>query len=370
MILSSLKLKNFRIHIDIELEFSGNLNYIVGNNGLGKTSILESIYYLCTTKSFDAKNDSEVVNFGKENFEVDGKFSNLTEDEVRVMYVLKESKKYFYMNGKQINRTSEIIGKFPVVLLSPADHSITLGVPGERRKFIDSVISQASSTYLNNLMDYNRTLRHRSSLLSKIKENRSSISYDELDAWTHRLVETGTELIEHRISFVHTFISYVKDSYMRIMNEEEHPAIEYFYLNGIKKEDIKKQFISQLKEKREEELRRAKNVVGPHRDDFVFYFNGKNLRTFGSQGQHKTFQTVLRFAEFFYLKDVTGKKPIFLLDDVFGELDASRANKISDYLKEVGQTFVTLTDFGNFKFLKKDSDDRLIKLGNGVVSYA
>ncbi|MCG6915514.1 DNA replication and repair protein RecF, partial [bacterium BMS3Abin03] len=109
---------------------------------------------------------------------------------------------------------------------------------------------------------------------------------------------------------------------------------------------------------------------GPHRDDFIFYINDKNLRTFGSQGQHKTFQTVLRFAEFFYLKDITGKTPIFLLDDVFGELDASRAHKISDYLKEVGQTFVTLTDFGNFKFLKKDNDDKLIKLGDGVLSYA
>ena len=370
MVLHSLKLKNFRIHIDIELEFSGNLNYIVGNNGLGKTSILESIYYLCTTKSFDAKSDSEVVNFGKENFEIDGMFSDLTEDKVRVMYAVNESKKYFYLNEKQINRSSEVIGRFPVVLLSPADHSITLGVPGERRKFIDSVISQASSTYLNNLMDYNRTLRHRSSLLSKMKENRSNISSDELDAWTHRLVETGTELIEHRISFINTFISYVMDSYKRIMNDDEQPGIDYFYLNGLNQEDIKEQFIGLLKEKREEELRRATNVVGPHRDDFIFYINGKNLRTFGSQGQHKTFQTVLRFAEFFYLKDTTGKTPIFLLDDVFGELDASRANKISDYLKEVGQTFVTLTDFGNFKFLKKDEDDRLIKLGNGVFSYA
>ena len=370
MVLSSLKLKNFRLHNFIELEFSGSLNYIVGNNGLGKTSVLESIYYLCTTKSFNVKSDSEVVRFGEEIFEIDGKFSDLTEDKVRVVYDINDSKKYFYLNEKQINKSSEIIGRFPVVLLSPADHSITAGTPGERRKFIDSVISQASSTYLKNLLDYNRTLKHRSSLLTKIKEHRSGMMMDELEAWTERLVETGTELIEHRISFTETFIGYVKESYKKIMNDEEQPGIEYNYLNGSDQKNIKEKFTNLIKEKRDEELRRATNLVGPHRDDFIFYFNNKNLRTYGSQGQHKTFQTVLRFAEFFYLKDVTGKTPIFLLDDVFGELDASRANKISDYLKNVGQTFVTLTDFGNFNFLKKDSDDRLIKLGSGTFSYA
>lgn len=370
MVLSSLKLKNFRLHNFIELEFAGSLNYIVGNNGLGKTSVLESIYYLCTTKSFNVKSDSEVVKFGEENFVIDGTFTGLTNDKVRVVYDINDSKKYFYLNEKQINRSSEIIGKFPVVLLSPADHSITIGTPGERRKFIDSVISQASGTYLKNLLDYNRTLKHRSSLLTKIKENRYGVSIDELDAWTHRLVETGTELIEHRISFVKEFTGYVKESYKKIMNDKEQPDIEYYFLESLDQNGIKEQFTSLLKNKKEEELRRATNLVGPHRDDFIFYFNDKNLRTYGSQGQHKTFQTALRFAEFFYLKDITGKNPIFLLDDVFGELDASRANKISDYLKNVGQTFVTLTNFGNFNFLKKDSDDRLIKLGNGTFSYA
>jgi len=370
MVLSSLKLKNFRLHNNVELEFSGNLNYIVGNNGLGKTSVLESIYYLCTTKSFNVKSDSEVVKFGESNFEIDGIFSGLTKDKVKVVYDINESKKYYYLNEKQVNRSSEIIGKFPVVLLSPADHSITSGTPGERRKFIDSVISQASNMYLKNLLDYNRTLKHRSSLLTKMRENRNGISTEELNAWTHRLIETGTELIEHRISFIESFMDYVKESYKKIMNDEEQPGIEYYYLDGSDQKSIKEKFTNLIKEKREEELRRATNLVGPHRDDFIFYFNDKNLRTYGSQGQHKTFQTVLRFAEFFYLKDVTGKTPIFLLDDVFGELDASRANKISDYLKNIGQTFVTLTDFGNFQFLKKDNDDRLIKLGSGTFSYA
>jgi len=370
MVLSSLKLKNFRLHTDIELEFSENLNYIVGNNGQGKTSILESIYYLCTTKSFDAKNDNEVVMFGEESFEIGGRIVDLTEDNAKVIYDLNESRKYYFLNDKQINRSLEIIGKFPVVLLSPSDHSITLGVPGERRKFVDSVISQASNTYLKILLEYNRTLRHRSSLLSRMKEYRNKDVLEELDAWTTRLIETGAELIERRIAFVESFRSYVNESYYRIMTDKEQPGMEYYYLNGDKEKNVKNHFSKLIIEKREDELRRAANLVGPHRDDFIFSLNGKNLKTYGSQGQHKTFQAVLRFAEFFYLKNITSKTPVFLLDDVFGELDASRAHKISDYLKDVGQAFVTLTDFGNFTFLKKDENDKLLKLENGAVAYA
>ena len=369
MILSSLGIKNFRIHENVKFDFSGNLNYIVGGNGQGKTSILESIYYLCTTKSFDAKTDSEVVKFGEAFFEIVGKFTDKTDD-VRVIYDVSENKKVFSLNDKQLRRSSEIIGKFPVVLLTPGDHSITQGVPGQRRKFVDSVISQASNTYLQNLLDYNRTLKQRSSLLGRMREFKTNEMMQEFDAWTEKLIDTGTELIERRIKFIDDFRNYVNDSYYRIMNTKEQPSIEYSYLNGIKNLDVKNEFEKLLSEKKEAELRRAANLVGPHKDDFIFSINGINLKTYGSQGQHKTFQAVLRFAEFFYLKDITSKNPLFLLDDVFGELDAERAHKISDYLKDVGQAFITLTDFGNFSFLKKDEDDNLIKLNDGEVAYA
>jgi len=370
MILASIKLKNFRIHENVELKFAGNLNYIVGGNGQGKTSILESIYYLCTTKSFDAKADSEVVRFGKESFEIMGKFTDLTEDEVRVVYEKIEMKKFYLLNEKQLRKSSDVIGRFPVVMLTPADHSITQGIPGQRRRFVDSVISQASNTYLKNLLDYNRTLKQRSSLLGKLREYRSTEMMNEFEAWTEKLIETGTELIERRIKFIDKFRSYVSESYYRIMNEEEQPGIDYYYLNGFKDLKVKEHLIKLLREKKDDELRRAANLVGPHRDDFIFTINDINLKTYGSQGQHKTYQAVLRFAEFFYLKDITSKTPLFLLDDVFGELDAARAHKISDYLKEVGQAFITLTDFGNFSFLKKDRDDNLIKLNSGKVVYA
>ncbi len=369
MILTGLSLKNFRIHRDINLKFSETLNYIVGGNGKGKTSILEAAYYLCTTKSFSSK-DLEVVNFESRDFEIKGNFKDITEDKVRLYYSTEENRKYYFRNDRLISRSSQIIGSFPVVILTPADHSITQGSPAERRKFVDSVISQASSTYLDLLLDYNQTLKQRSAILNLLKENRSARLYNEFDAWTEKLIDSGIQLIKHRKEFLEKFNDYVSKSYEKIVEEKEIPSIQYFFLDGADLENLKVSFLKLLSDKKEEEIRRALNLVGPHKDDFIFSINGINLRSFGSQGQHKTFQTALRFAEFFYLNNATGKTPIFLLDDVFGELDAYRAGKISNYLKDVGQAFITLTDFADFSFLKRTENDSVIKLNDDQIVYA
>lgn len=367
MILISIHLKNFRIHTKTDLDFSSRLNYIVGGNGEGKTSILESIYYLCTTKSFIAKADSEVVKFGEDAFEIDGMFSDITGDRVKVIYTLSGNKKNYIQNNKNMSRSSEIIGNFPVVVLTPADHAITQGSPSERRKFVDSVISQASKTYLNLLLDYNKTLRQRSSLLTKMKENRQTNLSGEIEAWTEKLIETGTEVIKHRQRFINEFNDYIKVSYRVILENNEVPGITYSFLENYEANKIKDRFVRLIEERREDELRRATNLVGPHRDDYVLEINGINLRTYGSQGQHKTYQVVLRFAEFFYLKEITGKTPVFLLDDVFGELDTNRSIKISEYLREVGQAFITLTDFSNLSFLNIGKDDSVFRIHGGAI---
>jgi DNA replication and repair protein RecF len=370
MILSSISLKNVRNHADIQIQFEKKLNYIIGGNGKGKTTILESIYYLCTTKSSSTKTDAEAVRFGEEEFIITGFLEDITKNKVSVYYNIAESKKQYLMNDKQISRPSTIIGKFPVVMLSPADHAITQGTPGERRRFIDSVISQASNTYLNILIEYNRTLRQRSALLARFKESKDRSILTELNAWDERLVKNGTELIKHRMKFLSGFNSYLISAYYKVMGKEEIPAIRYIFLEDNKGGDIEESFYMLLEEYKESELKRAANLVGPHRDDFIFEINGENLRIYGSQGQHKTFQAALRFAEFFYLKDISGITPIFLLDDVFGELDSVRANKISGYLSEVGQAFITLTDFGNLSFLNIGDGDKIIKILDDGINYA
>lgn len=370
MILNSIRLKNFRIHKSTELQFSGRINYILGGNGEGKTSVLEAVYYLCTTKSFNARSDSEVVRFGEEDFEIDGVFTELTQDRVKFIYSLSENKKSYLQNNKNMPRSSEVIGKFPVVVLTPSDHAITQGSPSERRKFVDSVISQASDTYLGLLLDYNKTLRQRSSLLNRIRENHLKGLSPELDAWTERLIDTGTELINHRISFIKEFNEYIKNSYRVILENNEIPGIAYSFLDNYEEKDIRNRFVELIGERRDDELRRGANLVGPHRDDYILEINDINLRTYGSQGQHKTYQVVLRFAEFFYLKEITGKTPLFLLDDVFGELDTNRAIRISEYLSRVGQAFITLTDFSNLSFLSIGEEDKVFRIHGGTAANA
>jgi len=370
MILNNLELTNFRLHRHTKIKFSDQLNYIVGGNGQGKTSLLEAIYYLCTSKNLSQSKDQEVVSFGESFFNIRGNFSDLINNNVEVIYSVKENKKILNLDEKVIKRASNLIGKFPVVTLTPSDHSITMGAPADRRKFVDSVISQASNTYLKILIDYNKTLRQRSALLYQMKENYQPQLIDQLETWTESLVKLGSEIIEHRIKFVETFGEYIAESYKTIMNSVEVPGIEYKYLNETKEEDVYMSFKAELEKVKDQEIIRAKNLVGPHRDEFVFKVNNLDLRKYGSQGQHKTFQISLRFGEFFYLKDTLGKTPIFLMDDVFGELDAYRANKISEYMKKIGQAFITLTDFSNFEHLTKSEEDFVLNIKNGQVAYA
>ena len=370
MTIKSIDLLNFRLHKNTSLQFSEDLNYILGGNSQGKTSILEAIYYLCTTKSLSQASDSEVVSFNENCFDIKGRFRELTESRAQIYYSAEENKKSIFVDDKQIYKASVIIGKFPVVTLVQSDHAITIGAPAERRKFVDSVISQASETYLKILIEYNKILRQRSSLLSQIKEKNSYDLFEQLDAWTKMLITNGTEIVKHRFLFVKEFNKYVDESYRRVMDDLEKPQIQYRFLGEEDGTSVESNFEETLMQLREDELRRGTNLVGPHRDDFIFKINDIDLKKYGSQGQHKTFQIALRFAEFYYLGDTLSKAPIFLMDDIFGELDSFRARKISEYLKEIGQAFITITDLANMSFLSRSENDNIITVDKGTAVYA
>ncbi|PIW68945.1 MAG: DNA replication and repair protein RecF [Ignavibacteriales bacterium CG12_big_fil_rev_8_21_14_0_65_30_8] len=372
MKLLSIRLKNFRKHKETNLTFSKKLNFIVGSNGAGKTTILEGIYYLCTNRNFNTRNDSEVVFLGENNFEIEGKIKTKNENKVRVYYSLDNNKKTYLKNDKKINKTTEIIGSFPIVTLTPADLFLTKGFPGDRRKFFDSILCQASETYLKNLLDYNKTIKQRAALLFLLKNNSSNQLFNELESWNEKLIQSGIYLIKKRFGFINEFKKYVMNSYLEIMENEEKPNIVYSFLSSEEQNitNLEEKFRNQLKLKKEDELKRSVNLVGPHKDEFIFLLDNIELKKYGSQGQHKTFQIALRFAEFFYLKQLSGTTPMFLLDDVFGKLDSLRAKKISSYLRKVGQAFVTVTDLADFSFFDKQNDDKIIKVNEGVAKYA
>ena len=330
---------------------------------------MEAIYSLCTTKNYKGASDTDLTCFNEPGYEITGQFIGNTERKVRIVYSGDEGKRNYTLDGKTVFRGADVIGKFPVVLLTPDDHVLTQGSPADRRKFVDSVISQSSEYYLSLLMDYNRILKQRSVLLNLLRENRRSDYIEELEAWDSQLITCGTALIQYRQKFIGEFRTYVADAYRFIMENEELPEIQYPLLQKMTDTIDEAMFRDRLAARKEEEIRRASNLVGPHRDDFIFSINGKLLKTYGSQGQHKTFQVALRFAQFFYLKEKSASTPIFLLDDVFGELDTKRSVKISEYLREVGQAFITITDFSNYGFLSKLSGDCVLRVKNGTIAY-
>ncbi|MCX7874959.1 MAG: DNA replication and repair protein RecF [Melioribacteraceae bacterium] len=364
MVLKQIELQNFRLHKNTSLSFSDKLNLIIGGNGQGKTTILEAIYYLCTTKNLILASESDVVSLNENFFDTKGNFSDLVNNFSRIFFDLNKNKKSVFLNDKQISNSAEIIGKFPVVSLIQSDHSITLGAPADRRKFIDSVISQVSHTYLEILLEYNKILRQRSALLWKIKETNDRNLFDQLDAWTISLINAGVEIIKHRINFVNDFNEYLLKAYSQIVENLEIPKIIYKTITT-DFENIKENFIDEINSSRNDEIRRAANLVGPHRDDFIFYINDLELKRFGSQGQHKTFQIALRFGQFYFIKEKLMKAPIFLMDDVFGELDTYRSEKISYHLNEIGQSFITMTDFSRVEELNLKKDSNIIKVENG-----
>lgn len=200
-----------------------------------------------------------------------------------------------------------------------------------------------------------------------LRENYSSSFNDELEVWTERLINVGTKLIQARKKFVFEFNEYVKNVYLQILNGSENPMISYETIEHSSDDEISSSFRDELMCQRENEIRRATNLVGPHKDDFRFTINGISLRDFGSQGQHKTFQVALRFAEYFYLKNKLGKNPFFLLDDVFGHLDKERSQKISEHLGDLGQAFITLTNLSDITNLQKTSKDCVIEIKAGEV---
>ncbi len=370
MQLTKFRVHNFRNHLDTLLEFGDGVNVLVGDNGQGKTNIIEAISYLCLTKSFFAGGDAMVINFNQELFEVEGTFVSETgtTSDVRVAYDRQMAEKAYFINRKSLEPLSSVIGKFPVVICSPEHAPITSGSPMERRKFVDFVVSQSNPLYFQTLIGYRRALKQRNKVLFESRTVSDDIR-SLLEPWEDQLSEMGGELMRRREEFVKEFGSYIQAAYRQIVGSGEEPKITYRPSVERPGPDAGGDCAGLLREsfqiRRSEELRVGTTLVGPHRDEFSLTINGLDLRKFASQGQHKTFLVALKLAEFYYLKERCGEKPLLLLDDVFSELDKHRSEKLLDCVEHVSQTFVTSTapdvfekaiDFGgaNRKFMVHD----------------
>jgi len=347
MNVTRLLIKNFRNHAHTALEFDTGINALVGDNGQGKTSILEAISFLSLTKSFSTTNDETVVQLGKERFEIQGTITTDggIENCVCVTYTITPPGKQITINQTPPETLASVIGMFPIVVLSPENRSVTFGPPADRRKFMDLILSQMSSVYFSDLLEYRRVVRQRNKILSDARTREAD--WPEIIApWSVNLVKYGSRIIHRRRQFVDEFRQYVRHSYSDLVGDNEAPSIEYSGTvpdaNTI--ETISALMTSQVQERRGEEFRRGVTLVGPHRDELVLKINGVSVQKYASQGQHKTLLAALKLAEFFYMRERRNQVPIVLLDDVFSELDEHRSRRILDLVSGLGQTFVTATD--------------------------
>jgi DNA replication and repair protein RecF len=345
MFLNKLYLTRFRNYRDQNINFHSGTNILCGNNGQGKTNIIESIYYLALTKSFRTNNDQNLILSSESFFRIQGDFTTKQGRKLTsaIAFSASEGKRLNY-DHQRIQKFSDYIGSIPIVLLAPSDLDITQGGPQQRRKFLDIMLSQASKTYLYHLLQYRRSLKQRNLLFQQ-----TELDDHLLQAWEEALVQHGTILIEKRIEALEKLDALVKGFYTQMSGGSEKIKLVYQSTFPLKdQQKIPELYHQALKQNFEKDLLSQSTGIGPHRDDILFLISGKSLKAVGSQGEHKTFIIALKMAEYHYLQSVRKNLPLLLFDDIFGELDAERIGNMITSLSQIGQVFITTTSANFF----------------------
>ena len=397
MILKKIILGDFRNYEEQVLDFNGKFNYIYGDNGQGKTNILEAISFISFGKSFLGASEHDCVKFGKEEFQIEGEYENDLQNVFHVFlnYNSTIKKKIFYVNKEKVTRySSDIFGKFPIVYLSPQSLNLTYGNPSERRRFFDILISQTNRLYLDFLKDLSKLIRQKNALL---KNNLYFNAYtgnelsDLLCSYNEKFVEISSNIIFRRLRFLIEFRSFFEKNFRFLITNNDKASMSYYSelfgeidfkrLGEYDKDMITKTLSNSLDQRMNEEIDRGLTLIGPQRDDYIFRLmkndkqpeenkSGFELKIYASQGEHKTFVIALKLAEYYYLKEKKATNPILLLDDLLSELDSNRVSKIISHLKDYGQIFLTTTDIKYKSSIEKFYDDNDIstyKVLNGCV---
>jgi len=363
--LKSIAFRNFRNYESLNLQFSSGVNLITGRNAQGKTNILEGIHFLSTAKSHRTNRDDELIRRGNLWFYLKGQVVSGSLTAVVEVTNACGEKKRIKINGKSQERISSIIGKIVVVMFSPEDLSLVKGIPSERRRFLDILISQISPSYLHVLQEYNSALRQRNELLKSIRDRRVDVG--SLDSWNVLLVNAGSEIIRQRIAIISELTELAKEKHNQLTSDGEYLDVEYqSFLEMGADSEIDRLYEENLDKARVLDMKRGSTSVGPHRDDLIFNINGVDARKFCSQGQQRTGVLSLKLANLELIGKKLGEYPIILLDDVTSELDSSRSSFLFDLLDSISvQTFLTSTSFDGFPVSLSDCKTFVVE--NGCV---
>jgi DNA replication and repair protein RecF len=364
MYLQQLSVINFKNYTEAGLTFSEGVNVFTGNNGAGKTNLLDAIHYLSLCKSYFNPIDSQQIKQGADFFIITGNFNKNGSHDAVACSVKRNQKKQFKRNKKDYQRLADHIGLFPLVMISPYDISIIIEGSEERRKFIDNVISQTDNLYLDELIVYNKVLINRNALLKLIADTGR---YDPhlLEVLDEQLIASGNRIFEKRKAFMQSFTEIFNKHYRFLSDNAEQ--VELIYESQLLQDD----FTKLLKKNIERDRALERTTAGIHKDDLLFAIHGMPMKKFGSQGQQKSFLIALKLAQYSFLDQQNKFKPILLLDDIFDKLDDQRVTKLMQMISnhDFGQVFITDTNINRVKgiFSEIGVDIKLFKVKGGEI---
>ena len=360
MKINSLKLVNFRNYDRVELEFKDNLNIIYGNNGAGKTNLVEAIYALSLTKSFRNNNDKNLIKKGELSTNIEGKVVNNTENIYQVI-INKEGKKV-KIDKTIISKISDYIANIKIVLLQPDEQTIFNDSPAVRRKLLNIEISQLEKDYIIYLNNYNKILKQRNFYLRELYIN-GNASRDYLNILTKKLIEYGSKIYEFRFNFIENINKYISESYHDIF---EDGLLKIKYNSDYKSKNLEELF-NVYQKNYNKEINLGKTLFGIHHDDIIFLLDNQNIAEWGSNGQQKNAIFAFKLAEIKVINETTSENPILILDDLFSALDNNKIKNIVKLLNNDIQTFITTTELERIdEELLKDA--KLFNVSEGIVT--
>ncbi len=351
MKLTNLQLQNFRNYESVQLEFTDGVHVFIGENAQGKTNLMESIYALAMTKSHRTTNDKELIGWNKEFATIKGTVEKTTTKTNLELQFSKKGKiaKVNYLEQK---RLSSYLGNLNVILFAPENLTLVKGSPQNRRKFVDMELGQMSSLYLYDLVEYNRVLKQRNTYLKQLAIKKKQPD-EYLDVLSEMLSELASKIVFHRLDFMKQLEALAIPIHDQLSLGREKFSVSYQATipleDGLTPEQMKEIYMNQFKKNQTREADQATTLIGPHRDDLIFYLNEVPVQTYGSQGQQRSTVLSLKLAEIELMKLSTGEYPLLLLDDVLSELDDDRQTHLIKAIENKVQTFITTTSLDGIK---------------------
>ncbi len=356
----NLKLLNFRNYEKLDIDFNPSKNIIIGQNGMGKTNIVEAIYCLALTKSFRGSREDVVIRKNCDLTRIEGKVEDRYTNNYKV--IIKSNEKRVKINNNNVDRLTDYLSNINIVLFTSEDLKLIKDTPNTRRKLINIELSQFSNDYLKVLTYYNKVLKQRNAFLKTLYVN-GNAPLDYLNILTDQLIELGLKIHNYRRDFINDLNKYIEDNYFKITKHQGLKLVYKSDFNDKSKEDLQAIY----KKEKERDVILGKTNVGIHRDDYEFILDDNNLRDYGSEGEQKNAIISLKMGEIDIFREKKEVTPILILDDLFSELDEEKIGNILTFINDDIQTFITTTELNKVGELLKDNS-KIFEVNSGIVT--